>query len=253
MKIKQISALIACSALLSFSLWAVPNDLHTIELNDRTSHTLITQDENELTKIVFTNNGEEHQLTLTPQEISDRSQLKERLSELPESTQNKLFKLISRLYDQDSGKIRVFHSQLSEADKAKLAKLTEKMTHKHAEFAKHSAKFEAKSAEMEAKAAELEAKAREFEIIFEKNGGEFEREMERLAIEITKLTEGMNDIDFDIDVDLEMSDIDDKHFVVINEDSVIETEQLIKLIKSTKLSPQQAEQVQRALETATVK
>ena len=190
---------------------------------------------------------------MTPEEISDRSQLKARLSDLPESTQNKLLKLITRLYDQDSGKIRVFHSQLSEADKAKLAELTKKMADKHAEFAKHSAKLEAKSSEMEAKAAEIEAKAHEFEIIFERSGGEFEREMEQLAVEITKLTEGMDDIDLDLDIDVEMADVDSGHFVTINKNVAIDTEQLIKLIDSVKLNTEQAEQLQRAVEAATVK
>lgn len=251
MKLTPISTLIACSTLLSFSLWALPTDLHTIEVNDNKTHTRITQDKNELTNIAIETNGEKHQLTLTPEEIKDRTRLKERLADLPESVQNRVLKLINRLYDQDRGKIRVFHSQLSEKEKAKLAELTKKMARKHAEFAKHSAKLEAKSAEMEAKNAELEAKAREFESIVERDGGKFEQEMEQLAIEITKLTEDMDDIDFDVDV--EMSDLADKHFVVINKESIIDAEQLIKLINNAKLNPRQAEQLQRAIEAATVK
>jgi hypothetical protein len=50
-----------------------------------------------------------------------------------------------------------------------------------------------------------------------------------------------------------MSDLADKHFVVINKESIIDAEQLIKLINNAKLNPRQAEQLQRAVEAATVK
>ncbi|WP_428617864.1 hypothetical protein [Shewanella sp.] len=253
MKLNKLTSLFACSALLSFTLAAVPTDLRQIDFNDSQINAKLIQDGDKVTKLTLDTEGKQHSYRFTEAEIQDEKLIREKLAKLSEETQNKVVRLLKQINGDEAHYHYLRHSELSEADQARIVSLTKKMANKEAELAKHiakievkvaakSAEMEAKRAEMERKAAELEAKAREFEVIIDTHDGEFNRNIELLSDDIAEIATEIADIEMKYHGDGE------REFVVIRSDSdKADVEQLLHLIETGKLSDDQRRKLQQAL------
>ncbi|MXR70395.1 hypothetical protein GNT65_17180 [Shewanella sp. JBTF-M18] len=253
MKLNKLTSLIACSALLSFTLAAAPTDVRQIDFNDDQLKANLVKDGDKVTKLTLDLEDKQHNYSFSNDEIKDEKLIRQKLAKLPQETQDKMVRLLKQIDSDESHYHYLRHSELSKADKAKIDALTKKMANKEAALAKHIAKIEvkvaaksaemaAKRAEMERKAAELEAKAREFEVIIDTQDGEFNKEIELLSDDIAEIATEIAEIEMKYHGDGE------REFVVITSDNdESDVEQLIHLIETGKLSDAQRRKLQQAL------
>ncbi|QYK11534.1 hypothetical protein K0I63_12140 [Shewanella rhizosphaerae] len=252
MKLNKLTSFIACSALLSFTLAAAPTDVRQIDFNDNQLKANLIQDGDKDTKLTLDLEGKQHHYSFSNDEIKDEKLIRQKLAKLPKETQDMMVRLLKQIDGDESHYHYLRHSELSEADQARMDALTKKMAKKEAELANHiakievkvaakSAEMEAKRAEMERKAAELEAKAREFEVIIDTQDGEFNKNIELLSDDIAEIATEIAEIEMKYHGDGE------REFVVIRSDDEADVEQLIQLIETGKLSDDQRRKLQQAL------
>ena len=253
MKLNKLTSLIACSALLSFTLAAVPTDLRQIDFNDSQINAKLIQDGGDATKLTLELEGKQHNYSFSQEEMKDEQLIRRKLAKLPRETQDKMVRLLKQINGDEHHYHYLRHDKLSEADQAKIDSLSKKMAKKEAELAKHIAKIEvkvaaksaemaAKRAEMERKAAELEAKARDFEVIIDAHDGEFNHDIELLSDDIAEIATEIAEIEMKYHGDGE------REFIVIRSDGdEADVEELLHLIESGKLSDAQKRKLQQAL------
>ncbi|MCG9731859.1 hypothetical protein L1D44_18890 [Shewanella sp. Isolate13] len=239
-------AFVTSSLSLSQLAYSAPTDIAVIDNNqfiekviDNSNHSLITKiktDENDITHVTIVTDGTTHEMSFTPQELSDKESVKQKIIELPQDVQKPVTKMLDRVQRHAVNPKQPLDPKVEQAIKIKLEKLHQQLGGKEAEIEAHAFK-------LESKARALEEKARELEVIFEQNEGKFEIHMQSLGDDIEVLTEQITELELErLGLDGDASRV-----LIIQGHSKPTSEDILELIERADLSDEQKQKLSVAL------
>ncbi|GIU14811.1 hypothetical protein [Shewanella sp. MBTL60-007] len=256
MNFKPLAIAFVTSCLtLSLQAYSAPTDIEAIDNNqafekvkviektiDNSNHSLITKintDENDITHVTVVVDGVDstaHEMSFTPEELSDKESVKQKISELPKDVQKSVAKMLDRVQRHAANPKQPLDPKVEQAIKIKLEKLHQQLSGKEAEIEAHAFK-------LESKARALEEKARELEVIFEQNEGEFEIHMQSLGDDIEILTEQITELELErLGLDGEASRV-----LIIQGHSKPTSSDILELIERADLSDEDKQKLSEVL------
>lgn len=191
MNLKPLAiALVTGCLTLSQLAYSAPTDIKIIDNKDHSLVTKINTDENDITHVTVVVDGAPYEMSFTTQELSNKENVQQKISELPKEVQKPVAKMLERVQRHAANPRQPLDPRVEQAIKIKLEKLHQQLSSKEAAIEVHAMK-------LESKAIELEEKARELEVIFEQNEGEFEIHIDNLGDDIEVLTEQITELELE--------------------------------------------------------